>query len=147
MEVCILTGMGKEETSLSEVKFAQSCPTLCDSMGCIAHGILQVRLLEWVAFPFSRVSSQPRDWTWVSCVTGSLPCCRQLLYKLSHQASLRALYPMLKIKSWLWGAADSFPRWCAGAFLQCEYLHRVCSTTGSWGHSKHPFSECHLVSV
>ena len=43
------------------VKVAQSCPTLCDPMDCTVHGILQARILEWVAFPFSRESSQPRD--------------------------------------------------------------------------------------
>ena len=36
----------------------------------IVHGILQARILEWVAFPFSRVPSQPRDQTQVSCITG-----------------------------------------------------------------------------
>ena len=45
----------------NEVKIAQSCLTLCDSMDYVAHGILQARILEWVAFPFSRGSSQPRD--------------------------------------------------------------------------------------
>ena len=44
-----------------KVKVAQSCPTLCDPMDCTVHGILQARILEWVAFPFSRGSSQPRD--------------------------------------------------------------------------------------
>ena len=44
-----------------EVKVAQSCLTLCDPMDYAAHGILQARILEWVAFPFSRGSSQPRD--------------------------------------------------------------------------------------
>ena len=34
------------------------------------HAILQARILEWVAFPFSKGSSQPRDWTQVSCITG-----------------------------------------------------------------------------
>ena len=34
------------------------------------HAILQVRILEWVALPFSRGSSQPRDWTQVSCIAG-----------------------------------------------------------------------------
>ena len=44
-----------------KVKVAQSCLTLCDPMDCIVHGILQARTLEWVAFPFSRGSAQPRD--------------------------------------------------------------------------------------
>ena len=54
--------------SLTEykVKVTLSCLTLCDPRYCIVHGILQVRILEWVPFPFSRVSSQPKDQTQVS---------------------------------------------------------------------------------
>ena len=52
------------------VKVAQLCLTLCDPMGYTVHGILQARILEWVAFPFSKGSSQPRDWTQVSCIAG-----------------------------------------------------------------------------
>ena len=43
------------------MKVIQSCPTLCDPMDYTVHGILQARTLEWVAIPFSRGSSQPRD--------------------------------------------------------------------------------------
>jgi len=39
-------------------------------MDCIVHGILQARILEWVAFLFSRGSSQPRDRTQVFCIAG-----------------------------------------------------------------------------
>ena len=53
-----------------KVKVAQSCPTLCDPMDYIVHAILQVRILEWVVFPVSRESSQPRDWTQVSHSAG-----------------------------------------------------------------------------
>ena len=52
------------------VKVTQLCPTLCDPMNYTVHEILQARILEWVAFPFSRGSSQPRDWTQVSCIAG-----------------------------------------------------------------------------
>ena len=52
------------------MKVAQSCPTLCNPMDYTVHGILQARILEWVAFPFSRASSQPRDWTQVSRIAG-----------------------------------------------------------------------------
>ena len=56
----------------------QSCPTLCGPMDCSLpgssiHGILQARILEWVAMPSSRGSSWPRDQTWVSwfsCIVG-----------------------------------------------------------------------------
>ena len=58
-----------------ELKVAQSCPTLSDPVdysppGSSVHGILQARILDWVAIPFSRGSSWPRDWTWVSCIAG-----------------------------------------------------------------------------
>ena len=51
-----------------QVLVAQLCLTLCDPMdgsppGSSVHGILQARILKWVAIPFSRGSSQPRDWT------------------------------------------------------------------------------------
>ena len=49
-----------------KVLVTQSCPTLCDPMDCSlpgfsVHGILQARILEWIAIPSSRGSSQPRD--------------------------------------------------------------------------------------
>ena len=54
---------------------AQSCPTLCDLRDCslpgsFVHGILQARIQEWVAFPFSRASSQRRDRTQVCHIAG-----------------------------------------------------------------------------
>ena len=62
-----------QSKSASEV--AQSCPTLCDLVDCSLpgssiQGILQARILEWVAISFSRGSSQPRDQTQVSCIAG-----------------------------------------------------------------------------
>ena len=53
----------------------QSCLTLCDLMDCSPpgysiHGIFQARTLEWVDIPFSRGSSQARDWTLLSCIAG-----------------------------------------------------------------------------
>ena len=55
----------------------QSCLILGDPMDCSppgssVHGILQARILEWVAFPFSKGFSQPRDQTQVSCIGGRL---------------------------------------------------------------------------
>ena len=54
-------------STLCKVKITHLCPTLCDPMDYTVPGILQARILEWVAFPFSRGSSQPRDRTQVSC--------------------------------------------------------------------------------
>ena len=70
--------------SESESEVAQSCPALCDPMDCSpsgssVHGILQARILEWVAISFSRG---------ISPTQGSnlgLPHCRQTLNHLSHQ--------------------------------------------------------------
>ena len=45
-----------------KVEVTQFCLTLCNPMDCTVHGILQARILEWVAVLFFRVSSQPRDW-------------------------------------------------------------------------------------
>ena len=56
-----------------KVKVAQSCPTLCDPMDCTVHGILQARILEWVAVPFSRG------------INPVIPHCRWILYQLSHK--------------------------------------------------------------
>ena len=63
----------KEGKKESEV--AQSCPTLCDPVDCSPpgssiHGILQARILEWVAISFSRGSSRPRDRSQVSRIAG-----------------------------------------------------------------------------
>ena len=77
-------------------KSLQSFPTLCDPLGCSppgssVHGILQARILEWVAMPSSRGSSQSRDWTWVSYVSrvGNL-----VLY---HQCQLGSPLNWLKL--------------------------------------------------
>ena len=72
---------------------AQPSPTLCDPLDCSlpgssVHGISQARVLEWVAIPFSRGSSRPRDGTpvsWVTCIA------RWILY---HWAT-RKLYLLL----------------------------------------------------
>ena len=53
-----------------KMKVSQSCPTLCDPKDYTAHGILQASIWEWVAFSFSRGSSQTRDQTQVSGTAG-----------------------------------------------------------------------------
>ena len=61
--------------STVKVFIAQSCLTLCNPMDCSpsgasVHGILQARILEWGAIPFSRGSSQPTDQTQISSIVG-----------------------------------------------------------------------------
>ena len=53
-----------------KVQVTQLCPSLGNPMDYTVHGILQARILEWVAFPFSRGSSQPSNRTQVSCIAG-----------------------------------------------------------------------------
>ena len=85
-----------------EVKIAQSCLTLWDPMDYTVPGILQARMLEWVAFPFSRGSFQPLG-RWNS----GLLHCRQILYQLSHQGGLRILEWAAYLFSWIFLAQES----------------------------------------
>ena len=93
------------------VLVAQACPTLCNPTDCnppdsSVHGILQARILEWIAIPFSGVSSQPRDWTRVSCIasrffTSEPPGKPIILYtwwlkpSLFNDKSMLLLFPQL----------------------------------------------------
>ena len=64
----------------------------CNPLVSSIHGILQARILEWVANPFSRRSPPPRDQTW-----DFLPC-RKILYHLNHQRNPKIKY-RITIKS------------------------------------------------
>ena len=67
---CEANNKSINKNSKGKVKVAHSCPTLCYPMDYTVHGILEARILEWVAFPFSRGSSQFRDQTQVSRIVG-----------------------------------------------------------------------------
>ena len=69
------------------MKVTQLSLTLCDPLDYTVHGILQARILEWVAFPFSRGSSQPRDQTQVSCIAGGFSHCKFPHLQLSPKRS------------------------------------------------------------
>ena len=82
----------KIESSINmKVKVSQLCPTLCNTMGYTVHGILHSRILEWVAFPFSKGSNP------------GLLHCRWILNQLSHKESPRILervfYPFSSVSS------------------------------------------------
>ena len=77
---------------INKVLVAQSDLTLCDTMdysppGFSIHGVLQARILEWIAVPFSRGPSWPRDRSRVSCTAGRLFTVRD--YKQIHNAPVR----------------------------------------------------------
>ena len=75
--------------------FTQLCLALCEPVDCSppgssVHGILQARILECVAMPSSRGSSQPRDWTHISCICSN---SRWILYHLFQDGHNRASDP------------------------------------------------------
>ena len=121
------------------MKVAQSCLTLCNPTNYTVHGILQARILEWVAFPFSRG---------IFPTQGSNPSflhCRQMLYQLSHRGSPRILekvaYPSSSRSSWPrnWTgvsciAGGFFTNWAFGRYIDVKVL--VCMDLGitrDWG--------------
>ena len=72
---CVLNHPKVDDVVINACIVVQSCPALCDPTDCSPpgfslHGILQARILEWIASLSSRGSSQPRDWTWVSYIAG-----------------------------------------------------------------------------
>ena len=118
----------------SESEVAQSCPTLCNPMDCSlsgssVHRIFQARILEWVAISFSRRSSQPRDWTQVSCIVGrcfTVWATRDTAEPPGKLGILKPL-PMFKI-----GCLDY---WVVGVFIYSgwkffvKYVLQLCSPT------------------
>ena len=76
------------------IQLLQLCLTLCDPMDCspsgsFVHGILQTRVLEWIAMPLSKGSSWPRDWTFVSYDIQWSHLCHPLLFLTSIFPSIR----------------------------------------------------------
>ena len=64
-----------------KLQVAQSCPTLRDPMEYRVHGILQARILEWIAFPFCKGIFPTQG------LKPRLPHCGWILYQLSHKGS------------------------------------------------------------
>ena len=108
-EICQLPKAESESKS----EFTQSSRTLCDPMDCSLpgsslHGILQARVLEWVAISFSRGSSWPRDRTRVSRIAGrrfnlwaireAFPQSRVPFYSLRNKWEQALFFYGLKMK-------------------------------------------------
>ena len=124
------------ETWASEVKVTQSCPTLGDPMdyswpGPSIHGMLQARILEWVAISFSKGSSQPRDRTQRS-PTLQADSLSELPGKRLRQVSLKTAE--LSGNVVLWGRAEG-ERWqTRGTSPACE----CADTSLPGGHGQDP---------
>ena len=129
-----------------KIKVAQSCPTLCDPMDYTVQGIRQVRILEWVAFPFSRVFP-------TQGLNPGLLHCRRILYQLSHKGSPRILewvaYPFSRGSSWpknLTGvsciAGEFFINWAIR-----EALISTFQMTNEWCYKTMYESKIHSCTV
>ena len=107
-----------------KVKIIQLYPTLCDPMDYTVHGILQARILEWVALPFSRGCSRPRNRTQVSCIAGRCSTCiagwpRSVTINTSHQNPESLCYIVLIC---LGSLGSGWSRWREGwTRLRFEY--------------------------
>ena len=125
-----------------------SCVWLCNAMDCSlpgssVHGILQARILDWVAGLSSRGSSPPKDWTWVSCVfciarplgspkleatltqiwCYSLPC--HPVSPASSTVTQAAALPLLRLVQ---ANLRSLPRWHAYSYICLPWPFNTCKT-------------------
>ena len=115
-----------------KVKVSQSCPTLCDPMDYSVQGILQARILEWVAlsllqgiFPTQR--SNP-----------GLPHCRQILYQLSHKT-------FLKVLLWVWAAFCRVAGMSAVMMAKVVFMENTLRHCSKFKSGRPEFSESHLI--
>ena len=131
----------------------QSCPTLCDLMDCSpsgssVHGILQARILEWVAMPSSRGSSWPRGQIPFSCIAGrffTIWATREALQTGTRHCEMESIYCQLSLVGYSpWGCYESdvterlhfhFSLSCIGEGngnpLQCSCLENP-KDSGAW---------------
>ena len=118
-----------------------SCSVVSDSWrthepGSSVYGIFQTRILEWVAFCSSRGSSQPRDWTQVSCIAGSCRDQREELCPWQRSWGRRLRHT----EWWIEGASGNplFPSiYAQNQSLPTLLFHALTYTsdfTGSWPH-------------
>ena len=103
-----------------KVKVAQLCPTLCDPKDYKVHGILQARILEQVANPFSRGSFQPREWNFVSHIAKGF------------------------FTSW---AIREATRWMDLVVSKRNYIEHLCMMRTSWVRYKCITSSAYLNSL
>ena len=103
------------------MKFVQSCPNLCNPIEYTVHGILQARILEWVAFLFFRGSSQPRDQTLVSCMAG------RFFNQLSHKGNPLKLCNCMLLTNYLFVTIFAESHFSFDFIHIVFKIHFVCS--------------------
>ena len=113
------------------MKVAPLCLTFCDPVDYTVHGILQASILEWVAFPFSRGSSQPRDRTQVSLIAGEF-----FTISTTCEAPQRTIYCIVLLL-----VAQSYPTLCNPMdcsppdYTERAPLHSPGKNTGVGSHA------------
>ena len=133
------------------MKVAQSCPTLRNLVDYTAHGILQARILEWAAFPFSRGSSQPRDQAQVIHIAGGfftswatrgapgfLKCQKNLTSERGRKCGVKERKTALLTTFRLMAATveRSWRKWAVylTLCLQQKHLPITCGFSRTWEH-------------
>ena len=120
----------------------------CSLSASSVHGILRGRILEWVALPYSRGSSQPRDQTWVSCVSR---IGLQILYHLCHREPSISEFAQITVRSIGDATQPSHPLLSPsfsfnlpqhqGLFQGVSSLHQVLPKYWSFSFSINPSKE------
>ena len=105
-----------------KVLVTQSWPTLCNSVDCSppgssVHGILQVRILEWVAIPFSRGSSHPRDQTQVPCIAG------RFLTIWANKKALQNFHMIQQSHSWIYTQSKPSFEKIHALYVHCSVIN------------------------
>ena len=121
----------------ASAKSLQLCPTRCYPMNCSlpgssVHGILQARILGWVAFPFPRGSSQPRDWTQVSCIAGgffTISATRKAWFDSWYNAGDPGLIPGLGSSP---GEGIGYPLQYSWASLVAQMINNLPARQKTW---------------
>ena len=104
-----------------KVRVAQSCPTLCDPTDYTVHGIFQARILEWLAFPFSRdlpnPGIEPRSPTWQADSLLSEPQGKPKNTGVGSVSHLQGIFPTQELN---WGLLHCFPGGSEGKVSACD---------------------------
>ena len=117
--------------SLSHVRLCD--PMDCSLPGSSVHGILQARILEWVAISFSRGSSQPRDQTRISCIAGRFftvwatreSHCMSILHKILGEVYWHPHLTLKCVKKIRW-----VNRWAVRC--SCKLMSKVLMRVSKW---------------
>ena len=129
-------------TTQVKVKVAQSCPSLCNPMDYTVHGILQARILEWVAFSFLRGIFPTQG------SNSGLPHCRRILYQLSHKGSKTMLSQKCIIFRWMliyYSSYRKLMQWASRkTWPLCCFSNMLSSSLGLVIPSVWTFCPCYL---